>query len=112
MVIESADEFLRLRRSTDSEEYEQAARDEASVETWLEVIERFPEMRQWVAHNKSVPMVILEILRNDPDKKVQFVVRQKRSWARAHPEDSTRIQSLENTRSASWKRNLGRADDS
>ena len=103
-MIESADEFVRLRRSTDPEEYGPAARDEASVETWLEVIQRFPEMREWVAHNKAVPMEILEILRHDPDDKVQHVVREKRSWARAHPEDSTRRQGLENTRSAAWRR--------
>jgi hypothetical protein len=55
---------------------------------------------------------ILEILRRDPDEKVQLVVRQKRSWARAHPDDTTRVQSLENTRSAFWKRGLGRSEDS
>ncbi|MEO5662534.1 MAG: hypothetical protein ABIR39_04550 [Nocardioides sp.] len=103
-MIESADEFVRLRRSTDREEYGRAARDEASIETWRDVIERYPEMREWVAHNKSVPMEILEILRHDPDEKARSVVRQKRSWARAHPDDSTRVQGLENTKSASWKR--------
>jgi hypothetical protein len=111
VVIESADEFVRLRRSSNPEEYERAAREGASSETWREVIKRFPEMREWVAHNKAVPLEILEILRRDPDEKVQFVVRQKRSWARAHPEDSLRIQSLENTRSASWKHNVARSDE-
>ena len=103
-MIESADEFVRLRRSTDLEEHGRAARDEASIEIWREVIERYPEMREWVAHNKSVPMEILEILRHDADEKVRSVVRQKRSWARAHPDDSTRVQGLENTKSVSWKR--------
>ena len=102
-VIESAEEFVRLRRSVDPEEYRRAAWEEAPVDTWLDVIERFPEMRSWVAHNKTVPLEILEILRQDPDEQVQWAVRQKRSWARAHPEDSNRHTGLSNTRSKAWK---------
>jgi hypothetical protein len=89
-VIKSADEFVRLRTSEDPEEYGRAARDEASEATWLEVIERFPDMRRWVAHNKTVPLSILEVLRQDPDEDVVWMVRTKRSWARAHPDDSKR----------------------
>ena len=111
-VIESADELVRLRRSTDSAEYGRAARDAASAETWLDMIQRFPDMREWVAHNKTLPLEILEILRRDPDEKVQSVVRQKRSWARAHPEDSARLQGLQNTRSAAWRRGFGDGGES
>lgn len=89
-MIESADEFVRLRASEDQEEYERAAHDEASDATWLDVIERFPDMRRWVAHNKTVPLRILEVLRQDPDEDVVWMVRKKRSWTRAHPEDSGR----------------------
>lgn len=102
-MIESAEEFVRLRQSSDPEEYRRAAWEEASVETWLDVVERYPEMRSWVAHNKTVPLQILEMLRHDPDEQVQWTVREKRSWARAHPEDSTRQASLKNTRSTVWK---------
>jgi hypothetical protein len=104
-VIESAVEFVRLRRSSDPAEYRRAAWEEASVETWMDVIDRYPAMRVWVAHNKTVPLEILEILRHDADEKVQGTVRQKRSWARAHPEDSTRLTGLANTRSKIWKSN-------
>lgn len=44
----------------------------------------------WVAQNKTVPLVILEELRGDPDERVRSVLRAKRSWARAHPEDAKR----------------------
>jgi hypothetical protein len=89
-VIESAEEFVRLRLSEDPAQYRRAAHEDAADATWLDVIERFPETRFWVAQNKTVPLTILDILRHDPDERVQWMVRQKRSWLRAHPEDSGR----------------------
>lgn len=97
-VIESAEEFVRLRISDDPAEYNRAAHDEASESTWREVIERFPDMRFWVAQNKTVPLSVLEILRQDPDDKVRHMVTSKRSWARAHPDYTTRPQGHANTR--------------
>lgn len=99
-VIESADEFVRLRTSTDPAEYHRAAHEEATEQTWIEVIERYPDMRSWVAHNETVPLSILELLRHDDDETVRTTVRMKRSWARAHPDDSDRPQGLTNTRAA------------
>jgi Leucine rich repeat variant len=57
-------------------------------QVWYEVIDRFPDMRFWVAHNKTIPLEILERLRTDPDDKVQEMVRRKRSWRRAHADDA------------------------
>lgn len=99
-VIDSAEEFVRLRTSDDPAEYDRAARDEASEGTWREVIERFPDMRFWVAQNKTVPLSVLEVLRHDPDENVRHMVTSKRSWARAHPDDTTRPQGLNNSRAA------------
>jgi len=110
-VIESADEFVRLRCSHDPEDYRRTAWEEASVDTWLDVIKRFPDMRFWVAYNKTVPMEVLETLRHDADEQVQSMVREKRSWARVHPDDSTRLVSLKNTRSKAWKANPLRIED-
>jgi hypothetical protein len=97
-VIESAEEFVRLRTSEDRSDYNRAALEDASESTWRDVIERFPEMRFWVAQNKTVPLAVLESLRQDPDERVQHMVTSKRSWARAHPDDTSRPQGLENTR--------------
>lgn len=88
---------MRLRGSEDPSEYGRAARDEAEEATWREVIARFPEMRFWVAQNKTVPLSILEILRQDDDERVVRMVRAKRSWARAHPEDSGRPDAVDGT---------------
>jgi hypothetical protein len=90
-VIESAEEFVRLRSSEIPEEYRLAAHDRADESTWREIVDRFPEMRFWVAQNKTVPLSILEVLRDDPDEQVRSMVRAKGTWRRAHPDDTKRL---------------------
>ena len=82
-MIDSAEEFVRLRSSEVMEEYNRAAQDEASIEVWLDVIERFPEYKAWVAHNKTIPLEILGILSDDPDANVRHAVAEKRKLS--HP---------------------------
>ena len=77
-MIESAEEFVRLRSSTDPAEYHRAAHEPAEVATWLDVIARYPEMRSWVADNKTVPHSILAILVTDPSVDVRITVATKR----------------------------------
>lgn len=83
-MIGSAEEFRRLRESEKPDEYGRATHDEAPVEVWLEVIRRWPDMRFWVAQNKTVPVPVLEVLVNDPDEKVRDMVLRKGSWQRSH----------------------------
>jgi len=78
MMIESAEEFIRLRGSSDRAEYERAAHDQAPDNVWLDVIQRFPEYRFWVAQNKTVPVSILQILAADSDERVRGMVARKR----------------------------------
>jgi hypothetical protein len=94
-MIESADEFVRLRTSEKPTEYHRAAKEPAAEVIWWEIIDRFPQMRFWVAQNKTVPLSVLEVLRRDPDERVRSMVRAKRSWTRAHPEDSGRLGDVE-----------------
>jgi hypothetical protein len=82
-MIESADEFYRLRTSRDPVEYGRAAHEEASLDVWREVIQRFPDMREWVAHNKTVPAEILETLAADADVRVRWTVAGKRKLSAA-----------------------------
>lgn len=77
-MIQSAEEFRQIRLSEEIEEYNRAVHDEATSETWLQVIEKFPEMKEWVALNKTVPLEILEILSKDKSAKVRFTVAMKR----------------------------------
>jgi uncharacterized membrane-anchored protein YjiN (DUF445 family) len=78
MTIDSADEFVRLRESTNPAEYHRAGHEEATLEVWRDVIERYPDMRKWVAYNKTVPLEILATLASDPDWYVRSTVAMKR----------------------------------
>ncbi len=51
------------------------------------------------------------MLRHDADEKAQSMVRLKRSWAREHPEDSTRAAGRKDTRSKAWKSTPLRVED-
>ena len=76
-MINSAEDFLRLRKSADPALSERADKDEASVDVWRDIIERFPEMRLWVAYNKTVPLEVLEVLAKDRDPRVRLMVAAK-----------------------------------
>ena len=77
-MIESADEFVMLRNSEIVAEYNRAAHEPASEEVWLEVIDRYPDMKKWVIHNKTIPHSILRLLSDDPDPSVRWWVAMKR----------------------------------
>jgi hypothetical protein len=77
-VILSAEEFARLRQSDVPAEYQRAGTEEAPIEVWLAVISQFPDLREWVAHNKTVPLSVLELLSKDPEPKVRSAVASKR----------------------------------
>jgi len=77
-MITSAEEFVRLRNSDIHEEYSRAADDDAPEAVWRDVIDRFPEMREWVVHNKTVPVEILEVLARDDAASVRATVADKR----------------------------------
>lgn len=81
-MIESAEEFLTLRRSENPAEYRRAAHDAAPLEVWLTIIATYPEMRCWVAHNKTVPIEVLGKLAHDPDEHVRWMVATKRKLTR------------------------------
>src|SRR5581483_12198605 len=76
-MIYSVREFLDLRNSDRQEDYLRAANEPAALEVWLEIVRDFPDMRAWVAHNKTVPAEILEILAKDPDATVRHAVAMK-----------------------------------
>ncbi len=78
-MIESAEQFVKLRESDKEEEYYRAAHEAADEEVWLEVIRVYPHMRRWVAHNKTVPQNILKILSTDSDWRVRSKVAERRA---------------------------------
>jgi hypothetical protein len=76
-MISSAEEFIQLRTSGNSSEYLRAATEEAPIEVWHEIVERHPDMRSWVAYNKTVPVEILASLACDPSPDVRHSVAMK-----------------------------------
>ncbi len=82
-MIESAEEFVRLRTSELRDEYLQAAEDEAPLAVWRDVIERFADMREWVVLNKTVPLEVLEVLASDASASVRAAVADKRKLSQA-----------------------------
>lgn len=77
-MIESAEEFVRLRSSDKPAEYLRAAREEAPLHVYRDVISRFPEYKEWVAYNKPVPNEILAELAVDPDADIRSRVASRR----------------------------------
>ena len=98
-MIASVDEFIRLRYSDDPSEYRRAANEPAALGVWLELIERHPDSRVWIARNKTVPVEVLSILVEDPSPEVRFAVAMKRSLTPGlldrladDPDESVRLQ--------------------
>ncbi len=76
-VIETTDEFIRLVTSVDAVDRRKAAWEQAPLSVWKELIIGHPEMRFWVAHNRTVPSEILRILALDTDWRVRHRVATK-----------------------------------
>ena len=77
-MIKSAQEFITLRSSKIKEEYDRASNETADISTWIEVIENHPDFKEWVIHNKTVPVEILELLALDNDPNIRCAVARKR----------------------------------
>ncbi|PYY29784.1 Uncharacterized protein PIL02S_01984 [Paenibacillus illinoisensis] len=76
-MIISAEEFVRLRESETQSEYLRAAWEKATLEVWVEVVEKYPDMRFWVAQNKTIPYEIMEILSDDQSERVRGMIASK-----------------------------------
>jgi len=76
-MIETAEEFVRLRQSENQDEYSRAAHDEAPIEVWCEVIGKYTDMVFWVAQNKTVPYQLLELLAGHHESRVRSMVASK-----------------------------------
>jgi hypothetical protein len=77
-VTGRADEWVRLRRSELSEEHQAAAWMEMPAEVWSDVLSRYPDMAEWVAHAKRSPAEIVANLAKHPDACVRATVAAQR----------------------------------
>jgi hypothetical protein len=77
-MIKTAEEFIKLRQSELKEDQEQATHQPADLNVWIDVINKYPEFKTWVIHNKTIQIEILETLAMDKDPKVRCDVARKR----------------------------------
>lgn len=77
-MINSAEEFKRLRESEVQEEYYRATTDEASIEVWSDVLKKYPDLAFWVAQNKTIPLEVLYTLADNENVDVRCMVARKR----------------------------------
>lgn len=77
-MIKSADAFYKLRTSDNPDEYNQSSYDDIPIEISYEIINKYPNMKTWVIHNKKVPIEVLEHLSNDKDPDIRSDIAMKR----------------------------------
>lgn len=77
-MIKTAEEFKKLRSSENLDEQRRAGVEEASIETWQEVIQKYPELKKWVIYNKTIPLEILNHLSKDCNPEIRSEVARKR----------------------------------
>ncbi|MFY1672570.1 hypothetical protein ACN27G_21820 [Plantactinospora sp. WMMB334] len=78
-MIETVAEFIRLVESDDPDERRRSTWEDALPQVWKTLVDDHPEMRFWVAHNRTVPEEILRILAVDPEWRVRHRVASRRS---------------------------------
>ncbi|SIO92689.1 hypothetical protein VSP9026_00307 [Vibrio spartinae] len=76
-MIHSAKEFIRLRGSSEPDDYMRAGTEEAPLDVWMEVIEKNKDMRVWVARNRAIPTEIIRKLAYDNDDLVRHAIASK-----------------------------------
>jgi hypothetical protein len=77
--ITSATEFIRLRTSTNHADYDRSAWAAMPLGVWWELLRDHPDMRHWLAHNRTAPREILVELAQDADSRVRWRVAMKRT---------------------------------
>lgn len=78
-MIETVDEFIRLVESDDPAERRRAAWEGADLRVWMTLVADHPEMRFWVAHNRTIPSEVMQELASDEDWRVRDRIATKNS---------------------------------
>lgn len=82
-MIDNANEWIKLRRSEEREDYWRSANEEVPLSVWKEIYEVAPDLRDFIAYNKTSPHEMLEILAKDDDSRVRYAAAAR---ADARPE--------------------------
>jgi hypothetical protein len=85
--IRSAREYKLVFDGPDSRARNMVLLDgSASVDTWLRIIDSFPDYRRNVTKNRTLPVEALDVLSDDADFGVRTSARSRNRWRRQHPE--------------------------
>jgi hypothetical protein len=76
-MIKNSAEFISLRSSEIPDEYNRAATEEAPLDVWMDIIENYPDMKVWVARNRSIPKEIIDVLSRDINPIVRDAISSK-----------------------------------
>ncbi|RZT00243.1 HEAT repeat domain-containing protein [Aquimarina brevivitae] len=118
-MINSAEEFKRLRESESKSEYQRAFTEKASIEICYDILKKYPDLAFWVAQNKTIPIEILYILAEHKNAKVRCMVARKRKIddfildkLREDPDEAVRYVLICNTNLSNEKKKLIKTSDS
>jgi hypothetical protein len=77
-MIESAEEFLRLMRSENKEDYERFRNEGAPIHVWETLMSKYPLANAWIVRNRKSPLEVLEKLADDESTLVRAEVASAR----------------------------------
>jgi len=77
-MIGSVEEFVSLRASGDAGDFRRIKQEEAPLGVWYDIVENHPDMRFWVAFNRTIPAEVMRILACDPDWRVRDKVASRK----------------------------------
>lgn len=77
-MIHTAEEFMKLLKSEDKEDYHRLRFDEATDAVWFDILKKYPEATTWVILNKTVSIHILRYLAESDNPEIRREVASKR----------------------------------
>jgi hypothetical protein len=118
-MIKNVEEFLKLTQSSIKEEQDRAIHDSTDLQTWIDVISKYPHLKEWVIHNKTIQIEILEVLAQDTDPDIRGQVARKRKINEfifkilsIDPDENVRYSLISNTKLSLEKLKEIKVDDS
>jgi hypothetical protein len=107
-MINSVEEFIKLRKSQNPEEYNRANDDFLPDDVAFDLIENYPEMREYVSVNSTISLKVLNRLADDEDWLVRLGVLEMHPFTgkKAHTLDRHLLDKLSKDEDESIRRRV------
>lgn len=76
-MIDNANEWIRLRSSDDSDDNYRAATETVPLAVWMQIHSKAPDLRAFIAYNRTSPPEMLAILARDENWLVRHAVAER-----------------------------------